>query len=450
MNSLVPIALFGWIPLVLLLFMIMRPRRAVIVSFVFAWLFLPVAGFALPGLPDYTKMSATCVGVLLGTVLFDAGRFRKFHFHLIDIPMVVVCLSPFVTSLTFQFDWYDGLSNVTLQIINWGLPYFIGRLYFSDLESLRELAIGIIIGGVIYFPLCLFELRMSPQLHNWVYGYHAHLFQQTKRWGGWRPTVFMQHGLAVGMWMAATSLLAIWAWFSHIMKGKWHHLLGLIVIPLVATTVLCKSTGAIVLLVFGVALLCLRPVYGIRIILLVAVLMPPVYMTARIQGWSGDSVVKLAESVSEERAASLAYRFEAEELLAERAMQRPLLGWGGWGRSRVYDESGRDLAVTDSLWIITLGQKGLVGLISLSTVLLIPPLLLAWRVPSRLWIDPVVAPVAMLSLIALLYMYDNLANAMVNPIFIIVIGGVSGPMIKRSLPALISKRSINPGGVDIR
>ena len=63
-------AMFGWIPVVLVLFAALPPRRAVPVSFIGAWLFLPMAGWDLSGLPDYTKTSATSVGALLGVLLF--------------------------------------------------------------------------------------------------------------------------------------------------------------------------------------------------------------------------------------------------------------------------------------------------------------------------------------------------------------------------------------------
>ena len=65
-----------------------------------------------------------------------------------------------------------------------------------------------VLGGLIYVPLCLFEVRMSPQLHNMVYGFAQHSFGQTVRGGGWRPMVFMQHGLAVGLFM---SVMLPWA-----------------------------------------------------------------------------------------------------------------------------------------------------------------------------------------------------------------------------------------------
>ena len=47
--------------------------------------------------------------------------------------------------------------------------------------------------------------------------------------------------------------------------------------------------------------------------------------------------------------------------MLERASERILFGWGRFGRSRVYNEYGSDISVTDGRWIITLGQFGVVG-----------------------------------------------------------------------------------------
>ena len=63
-------------------------------------------------------------------------------------------------------------------------------------------------------PLCLYEIRMSPQLHYLVYGFYPSFFGMSVRFGGYRPTVFLQHGLAVGMWMTSASLVGVWLWYS--------------------------------------------------------------------------------------------------------------------------------------------------------------------------------------------------------------------------------------------
>ena len=111
------------------------------------------------------------------------------------------------------------------QTVTWGIPYFLGRIYFNDLQGLRELSVAIFIGGLIYVPFCLYEIRFSPQLHRLLYGYHQHDFSQTFRFGGYRPMVFMQHGLMVGMWMGMATLAGIWlAWTGALATHEYLHL----------------------------------------------------------------------------------------------------------------------------------------------------------------------------------------------------------------------------------
>src|SRR5947209_3728901 len=107
----VHIALIGWIPVVLLIFSIMPATRAVIVSFLAAWMFLPMYGYDLPGIPDYTKTSATTYAVLLAMVLFDSRRLSAFRPRLLDLPMVVWCTVPLLSSMTAGYGIYDGLSG---------------------------------------------------------------------------------------------------------------------------------------------------------------------------------------------------------------------------------------------------------------------------------------------------------------------------------------------------
>src|SRR6476620_1180336 len=145
MTFLVDVMLYGWIPVVIYLFVVMPPRRAVISAFLIAWLFLPMAGYKVQGLPDYTKMSATCFGLMLAATLFDPDRILRFRPKWIDLPVAIYCVSPFFTSVFNEINGvgvYDGLSVMLGQIVTWGLPYLIGRVYFDDLASLRELAIG--------------------------------------------------------------------------------------------------------------------------------------------------------------------------------------------------------------------------------------------------------------------------------------------------------------------
>ena len=65
---------------------------------------------------------------------------------------------------------YDGLSGMLGQILLWGLPYLVGRLYFSNLEGLRVFTVAMVIGGLLYVLPCHWEMRMSPHLLRPIYG----------------------------------------------------------------------------------------------------------------------------------------------------------------------------------------------------------------------------------------------------------------------------------------
>jgi len=434
MNPLVYIVMFGWIPTVLYLFGWLPARRALVVSFIAAWLFLPQAVFPLPSLPDYTKMTATCYGVLLATIVFDAKRFSSFQLGWVDLPMLVWCVCPFASSITNDLGLYDGVTATVGQIAVWGVPYYLGRVYFNDLDALRELAIGIFIGGLIYVPLCLLEIRISPQLHRIVYGFYAREdFSQTIRYGGYRPTVFMEHGLMVGAWMIAATLISIWLWKANVIRELWSIPIEWLVAALLVTSVLVKSTGALILLGIGVVILFVAKWFRTPFVLLLLTATIWLYLYFGVTGtFVADQIVSSMSGVlPQERVASLEFRYNNEELLSDKAREKMIFGWGGWGRSRVYDEWRKDISVTDSLWIIAFGTTGAVGVISFTASLLLPVFAFLQRYPASLWLNRKVAPAAALSVLLALYTLDCFLNAMINPIYTLACGGIAGLALKQ-------------------
>jgi len=427
-GILVPISLFGWVFVAMALFTLMPPRRAALVSYIAAWLFLPVSAIELPGIPDLTKITATSLGAIAGVVLFDAKRLSAFRFSWVDMPAVVWCTSTMVSSLTNGYGAYDGFSGILQQLFTWGIPYFIGRLYFSDLAGLRELAVGVFIGGLVYVPLCLLELRLSPQLHNWVYGFHPTHFAMTVRYGGYRPMVFMQHGLMLGMWMTSASLVGVWLWHTGAIKRMFNLPMSWLAMGQLVVTVMCKSSGAIALLIIGLGVLFSTRVIKSSIVVIALVLIPPLYMWVRTeQWWQGEEIVEFAKNLGPERADSVLGRFENENLLTAHALEKRWFGWGGWDAWRVKDpDTGEDITVADGMWVITFGEGGLVALIAVTVMVLLPILLLARRVPVRNWVYPAVAGPAALAVLLILYLIDNLLNAMLNPVYMIAAGGLSG------------------------
>lgn len=424
MNSFVPIALFGWPIATVIFFAFLRPRTAATAGMLGAWLFLPMASYALPGIPDYSKMSAAVFGVLVGASIFDLRRLCAFRVRLLDIPVFIWLLCPFFSAIANNLGAYDGVSTTVTQTTVWGLPYFLGRVYFTSLSSINELCWALFLGGLIYIPLCLIEIRLSPQLHTWIYGYHQHSFAQSVRFGGWRPTVFMQHGLMVGMWMCMTASLGVSLWIS----SRNRRLLGIPVVYLVfalsLTAIACKSTGAIALGFLGTVCFTAVRYTSSKAFLICLACLSPAYIVARLSGWSGSNLLAVAQSFDQERADSLRTRIDNEDRLTAKALQKPILGWGGWGRNRVYDDDGRDLTVTDGLWIIFLGVNGFIGLISLSLIFILPTLRFVLITEKRAIVASEYAPVLMLVIVILLYWIDCLFNAMINPIYVMCTGAL--------------------------
>jgi hypothetical protein len=446
MSFTVPLALFGWIPAVFFLFTVLPPRRAVIAAFLLAWLFLPNHGYEIAGLPNYTKMSATCAGVLLATVLYDPDRYFAFRPHWGDLPMLAWCLVPFASSVTNGLGAYDGVSASVNQFVIWGIPYYIGRLYFHDWESLRELGIGVMLGGLIYVPLCLYELRMSPQLHNIVYGYGT-AWHNVRRGDAWRPMVFLRDGLALGLWMCMAAMVATWLWRSGTIRKVWGLPAGWIALTLVVTAVLCRSAGATILLLLGLGVLLVAQRWRLKLVVVAVTLLPVAYMYARsVGGWDGQLLLDGAALLSEERQGSLKTRLDNEDILVAHALRQPVFGWGGWGRNRpALEETGDKKTITDGLWVIAIGVNGLVGLGAITAVQLLPLLLFMRRCPPAMWRRPAAAAPAALGMVLVMYCIDNLFNAMPNPMFMLLAGAVMGLAVSLPSRATVAARPAHAG-----
>lgn len=429
MTPLVPITLFGWPLVVLALFTVLPPRRAVIVGMLGAWLFLPMAGYPLPGLPDITKMSITCVTVFLGTAVFDAGRFSRLRWSWVDLAMIAWVLVPLPSAVTSGYGAYEGFSGILNQLVSWGMPYVIGRLYFSDAEGLRELAMGVFVGGLVYVPLVLFEARMSPQLHTWVYGFHQHSFGQAKRLGGWRPTVFMQHGLAVAMFMGTAAVCGLWLWTAGKVRAvriwggsvpTWIPAIGLF-----AVAAACRSSYALLLMLGGTGALLASRVLSTRVILMGMLLIAPLYIAARtVGGWDGQLLRDAAAVMGQDREGSLGVRLDSEDALWRWVQGNVRLGRGRLSdlMSADRDEWGR--FIPDGLWLIALGKYGMAGLAAMLGVLLLPPGVYLLRNRPRELMGAEAAGATVLATVLVLYAMDNLLNAMVNPIYLLAAGGM--------------------------
>lgn len=349
------IAMFGFIVVVWILYSMMSPRKAMVASMLAGSMFLPNYGWQVSIIRQYDKSTAVSFAVLITMLLIDPARFTKIRFSKVDLPMILWCICPFFSSLSNGLGVYDGLAETVSQAFYWGLPYFIGRIYFTDSWALNDLSWGLFVAGLILAPFCLVEIAHGPLFHAKVYGFYPHNYWEMFRFGGWRPSVFFIHGLWLGWFMtvaAFAGLVLLWAKQprSLISMPMWCWSLGLVVV-----TLFCKSTGALAILGMGAAVLCAgRWRRWVMVGLLVA---PIFYVGVRVTGmWDGGQLVSAAGNLGDGRDDSLQWRLNLENLIIAKAMDKPLLGWGGWGRS--VEGTG---AWTEGIWTMEIGRHGLFG-----------------------------------------------------------------------------------------
>jgi hypothetical protein len=379
-------ALLSWPIVVLCLYRTRPVVQATLWTILSAQLLLPVGtAIKFAGIPQFDKISIPNLAALVGCLLVVRRPLRIWSgFGLAGILIFMYVIGPFITAelngdpivladRTLPAEsHYDALSAVVGQLL-FLLPFFLGRQLLRSSADNEEILRVLVIAGLLYSLPMLFELRMSPQLHHWFYGYHAHQFIQQMRDGGYRPTVFMGHGLLVAFFVMTTVVAAAAFWRTQTRVFRFAPVW--VTTYLSAMLVLCKSLGA---LIYGAALVPLirfaKPQFQVRIaVILVAIAMLyPLLRAADI--FPIGPILEVATSISEQRARSLETRINNEHQLLESASQRFIFGWGRWGRSRIYDEYGNDVSITDGRWIIVMGQFGLFGFLAEFGLLVLPVL----------------------------------------------------------------------------
>lgn len=426
MTPLVTIALYGWLPISLIIFRELRGHRGVIACYIAGTLLLPEHTINFSGLPDYSKAAAMAYGVFAGAVLFDPKSLFRFRPRWFDLFLLCFCLVPIPSALANNLSFMDGV-NVTLSLsFGWGIPYLYGRIYLRSFESLRSAAYGIFLGGVFYIPLCLYEIRMSPQLNKMIYGFQYGSWSVV-RYNGYRPNVFLRDGLDLGLWMTAATLCGYCLYRFRITRRVYGIKIEYIFLCLLATTILCKATGALLLLGTGMALMYLWQKTRWRTPILLLSLTPILYLGVRTtQAYDFSHVVEVAKSVfGPDRAQSLEFRLKNEDMLIGRALESPVLGWTGYGRNRVRNEDGKVLTITDGYWVIVMGTFGIVGLILFYSGLLTVPILCVLRFSSRRYALSEVGAAVALSLFTIILSIDCLLNAFWTSVYPLCLGGLS-------------------------
>ncbi len=421
-------ALIIWALLSLTLFFTTRLQRAAFVTVFGAVMFLPeLCWFKIPYFPPLGKEAIATLSVLLGCALRSPRRIwrlpRERWVTWLTLGMIVGGIGTWLTNTDVlvygtvrrevlpALGFKDGMAVAAGHVLEMAVPFFLGGAIVETWEDLEDLLAFLAAAGVVYSLFAIIEMRMSPQLHLWVYGYHQHPdFTQTYRFGGYRPMVFMAHGLAVALFFVVTLVAAtaviplrrrIWG-----VSARW------VARYLAVILVLCRSAGTIVYGLLAAPLAAFASSRWLRRVatgVAAVVLLYPVLRQADL--FPTSAVLSVAELAGPDRRASVQFRFDNEDLLVKKARERALFGWGEYHRNEIFDDAGHVTSVTDGAWIISLGTSGIVGFLT-SFGLLVFPIWLSGRRGRLLEEESDRKLLATLALIVALTAFDLLPNGL--------------------------------------
>lgn len=461
------LALLTWPIFAVIIFAVLRVDLAIIWAVLIPYMYLPEAfSIRLSGLPDINKPMIMSLGLLLSFVIFarsaknaavteqvkvQTERTNPLFRVLVMICVMIVVIAPVLTVLNNREVLVYGprvLSALQGQdaigvVVNSAFvltPYFFARRYLATPQMHTELLVALAISGIMYSFLMLVEIRLSPQLHNWVYGYHQHSFSQHIR-DGYRPKVFLEHGLWVGFFMFSAVIAAAALWKAG--QGiKWLFA----ALWLFAILLISKNLGAVVIAVIMLGLLFMTPrrvqVWAVFAIAL-SILLYPALRQAKLVPI--EQITAMAAKVSPHRASSLKYRLDNEDILLAWAYKKPVTGWGKRGRNQVYSESGKVVSVSEGRWILSIGSWGWVGYIGLFGLLTLPVLFLG-TAARRKNIPPETIALALIIAGNLIYM---IPNATLTAVGWLVFGALTG-FVWRDVKKQAPEKASEPAGKAVK
>ena len=437
-NAFAYFMLLLWPVIATVLFRHLPREKALIWSILAAYMILPpIANFDLPAVPNLDKFVIANLCALALTIWVLNEKISIFPQSLFGRVLIVLyVISPFATALTNPdlivigakvvtgLRLYDSLATVSYQVIAL-IPFFLARQLLGTAVAMKAIAGALVAAGLAYSLPMLLEVRLSPQFNIWVYGFFQHDFSQSIRNGGFRPIMFMPHGL----WVAFFALMAAMACLVVLRQGRAEdrpRQLG-IFLYLLMVLYACKSLGP---MVYALGLTPAILLLGRRSQLLLAAMLGVIVITYPLLRGAQlvplDAILDHALAYSPERYQSLNFRVMNEEELLARAMERPFFGWGGYGRNLTLNPAnGNILTIPDGQWIIVLGTYGWLGYISEFGLLTLPLVLLGRE--AFMQKSAAFSPFA--CAIALIYaanLFDLLPNATLIPFSWLMAGALMG------------------------
>ncbi len=367
-NIFAYVMLILWPVISVVMFNKLKTITAVFWTITGGYLILPVkVKVDFPLIPALNKESITAIAALIGCIIIKKERFYLIPKGGIEKWIVVLLLILPIFSILTNSEpvfngnvWISGLTPfdaiskiITIYLIL--IPFIIGTQLIKSYNDQLLLFKYLVIAGIVYSLPILFEIRMSPQLHTWIYGFFPHTFLQQMRDDGFRAVVFLGHGLLIAMFLVLFLGSATILWKNRIAVFGISPLI--IIIFCLVLLVLSKTLGALLLAAIIIATIAWLPsqfINRIAQLITILVILYPIAIITDI--FPHDAILDFAFSFNADRAQSLEFRLFHEFHLVELAKEKLLFGWGGWGRNRL------STSVTDGYWILAFGNDGIIGL----------------------------------------------------------------------------------------
>lgn len=438
------IMLLIWPIVVSVIFNRLPREKAIIWSILAGYLVLPpVAEIDLPLFPSLDKAIIPALSAAFFNMLKkdDVAPEEPVKFSLPVIVLLgMLLIAPILSAVTNPDTLIEGISvrpGITLSqalgesmlVFAHLIPFLLGYKFLSNPRGMSLLVRALVLALLVYSVPMMIEVRLSPQINVWVYGYFQHDFVQTMRYNGFRPIVFLEHPLWVAF-LCMTALLCAIAITRVVRNSKWYAISGYLMMMLV----MCKSMGVLLQFTIAFPLLWLarpRQIIFAALLLGIAVCAYPV---VRAQPWMPvEKIVATTNGADADRGQSLEFRLLNETRLLQRALERPAFGWGGWGRPLIVDpESARYETITDGEWIRLLGERGIFGFVAEFGMLLLPLFLLwrNWPRNRRGRLTEEDMTIAVIALVMGLNMVDLIPNATITPISWLMTGMLAGSAVR--------------------
>jgi hypothetical protein len=427
----------------LAVFKLLKPPVATLMVLLGAWILLPVGHYPTGsadaifpfwitglGIPSDMLITKAWIGpwaALVSVMVFDIKTLLAFRPRWAEAPMLAWCTWPLLQSVLVAAPSQPaGVVSALYLLGCWGLPWLLGRLYFSTPEGLRQLVRALTYSALAMVPFSLYEGVFGPNAYGIFFEPHPFRADGAERYFGFRPIGFFEHGNQFGIWVSLCALAAVWR-YAVLPPGRSRNLALVAAAVSVAAALAAQSVGALLLLGAGGALLWSSRWMRLRFVVFGT--LGALTLSAFVYGSGVVPVNEMARGtelgqrvVNVFKAAgrgSFTWRISQDQKLLAEVKAHPVVGSAKWDWWRAKNTRPWGLAM------LLLGQFGLVGLTLCFGSVLWPALREAWQAPSASGWQMSAMPL-LLAVIVGLTMLDALMNSFIFFPAVLIAGSLAG------------------------